>query len=1059
MELELSNSPSKFQIESSERSNFEQTEQPKGELEKEIPLRGWEADWEARDKSIRELWRSVPEGDPSGFLGTLAKENPHPWEIGMTTLSRGTAKGVVEATPLAAAAKYIFPSEQDKLEQMNEDERAAMIWRDTFGTLLWKGIPMLTKGTGSGAKTLWKWYRKTKMLKIAPIEDAATQIAKKGGIWEGFDYRDKLGKFFKGHGFAKDEVAALVHGGEGKLRDVYLNKAIAKQEMSKGWQKHMNGYVLSDELKAASSYETLQSKHYTSLYKRNLSNLGYKPQNANGLIKAQVEKFYGAELAAKVDVTSLSETEAANLVSNMISPEGMKYMTRLHTLASGRWRLPWIRPERSVWGAGEAIWGAKSNIYDRVVMAKSNVQRYSIDRMQLFAKMLEERGFGKVVADEAKGFRFKPDKKMYNQKTTQAAKEFLERADNMMEVARQKGTKAAYADAQKAVGELMDGAKADSPIVAALIDATYDFQDKLYKEMLIQGLPKIGIRYPLTDKGLAFAQNLSKYWGPKIEQAFATQGSWNAVDKANLVKKVLGEYKKVFSQEGIFNLSKKKGEQALKETLRKLSYGDGFPAYLENYLPRIGKQGARLEANWTQALTGKASFMHERSAELGAERIDDFAELIEARVRAQGKQLYFYDETSKAVEYARRLPGDWKKHTEFLISRALGRPSVVDEKLGRVLNATLPGQWDAYRTAQVAKTLNSMAYSGLLGIRFFSAARNITQPLAVVAADLGGIGNEGHLIKAMAMATTKKTREYLKGIGIISEFVPEQQFGSLMPKFGAWNKYNEVKDAMLWGFKMSDRWNRYVTGAAALSKWERALGKVGTKDVAAFSKKLGLESRNPWIKNEIESLLHLGRFDDAKIAFIKDLVADTQYLYGTLDAPAALGTGGAAKTLTAFQSWWMNYASLITKWAETGTASEKLKQGLSFVLGSAAVEQYLEAVHGRDLAIRTALLGPLPLDKQWMPPVLEPGVKIAQALGNLAQVPFAGYERGDKLDAAIERAFQAGESAFTTFLPGGLQAKQLYRGYSEDQWRGVFDALINYKRREKFEPLWEKFKR
>jgi hypothetical protein len=953
LKLEKVNRPKGIKLDvvgsSSDRSNIEQ---PLGVLEKEakkeIPLRGWEADWEAANQSTRELWKSVPEGDPSGFLGTLAKEHPNAAPP-LFVLTRSRAKGVVEATPLAAAAKYIFPSERDKLEQMNEDERAAMIWRDTFGTLLWKGIPMLGKGIASGSKKLYQWYKGSKALPLEPIEDAAMQIAKRGGTWEGFNYTDKISKFFKGHGFAQDEIAVLAKGGGLKeTRDLALNKAIAGKEMSAGWKKHMvlepesgfhKGYKLSKELEVGSSLETLQSKHYASLYKKNLRARGFKPQNASKLIKAQVEKFYGPELAAKVDITSLSEKEAANLVANMISPEGVKYMSRLHTLASGRWRVPWIRPERSVWGAGEAIWGAKSQIYDKVVMAKSNVQRYSIDRMQLFAKMLEERGFGKVVADETRGFRFKPDKAMYNQKTTQAAKEFLEKADNMMEVARQKGTRAAYADAQKAVGELMDGAKADSPTVAALIDATYDFQDKLYKEMLIQGLPKVMLRHPLSNKGVAFATNLSKYWGPKIEQAFATQGSWNAVDKARLVKKVLGEYKKVVSQEGFFELSANKTPGALKDVLRSLEYGDGFPAYLENYLPRIGKQGASLEANWTQALTGRSSYMQERSAGIGAERISDFAELIEARVRAQGKQLYFYDEVSKAVKYAQKLPGDWKKHTEFLISRALGRPSVLDEKLGRVLNTTMPGQWDAYRTANTAKTLNSMAYSGLLGVRPFSVLRNMTQPFASVAADLGGLGNEGHVIAAMARATTPKVREYLKGIGVITDFVPEQQMGSLMPKFGAWNKYNEMKDAMLWGFRMSDRWNRYVTGAAAMSKWEAALGRETIGDVAKFSKKLGLDSRNPWVKSDIETLLHLGKIDEAKAAFVKDVVADTQYLYGALDAPAALGTGGAVKTITAFQSWWMNYASLIGKWAETGTAPQQLAKAVSFMLGSAGVSR------------------------------------------------------------------------------------------------------------------------
>jgi hypothetical protein len=108
------------------------------------------------------------------------------------------------------------------------------------------------------------------------------------------------------------------------------------------------------------------------------------------------------------------------------------------------------------------------------------------------------------------------------------------------------------------------------------------------------------------------------------------------------------------------------------------------------------------------------------------------------------------------------------------------------------------------------------------------------------------------------------------------------------------------------------------------------------------------------------------------------------------------------------------------------------------------------------MALKTALFGPLPLNQQWMPPVLEPGVKIAQALGNLAQAPLAGYERGDKLDAAVQRAFEAGESALTTFTPGGLQIKQIQKGYSEDQWRGVMDAITNYKRREKFEPIWKK---
>lgn len=282
-----------------------------------------------------------------------------------------------------------------------------------------------------------------------------------------------------------------------------------------------------------------------------------------------------------------------------------------------------------------------------------------------------------------------------------------------------------------------------------------------------------------------------------------------------------------------------------------------------------------------------------------------------------------------------------------------------------------------------------------------------------------------------------ETLTYLRELGIITEYAPEaiqfKRFISSKKLF----VLDDIRDTSLWLFKMADRFNRYTSGGAALNAWEAGLAKVGSKgfvgppSVDSFMKATGASKRHNWISDKIRSQLLQGNTAEAKALFVKDVVADTEYLYGALDGPvfsAKYGAAGRAGTI--FQSWAVNYTVLLEKWMRTGTKDEKIQRFVGWAINAAIAGTVMEMLWGERMAKVSTGFGPVSFGVGV--PVLRPAVAILEGRGL----------RGVMQDMSI-------------MAPGGLKAKQVIKGGLEQGPLGVALAIPGLK--QDFPENWKPF--
>jgi hypothetical protein len=446
-------------------------------------------------------------------------------------------------------------------------------------------------------------------------------------------------------------------------------------------------------------------------------------------------------------------------------------------------------------------------------------------------------------------------------------------------------------------------------------------------------------------------------------------------------------------------------------------------------------------------------------------------QLIAARVNAQGKKMFLYDELEGVAKYASKLPQQWKDYTEHVIARSLNVPSKADAWLAKGMDKVWLGKqgWDARRVSRLTKNVNDFAYMGFLGIRPFSAMRNLFQPLIIVPADLGGIKDYGtlaHGMKNVYGPGGEAVRSEIRRMGIITEYAPEtlrsrQLFGGTgKPIFGTKGltqkgyierpSMEATRDVMSFMFSGADKWNRYTTASSAMVKWDAALkkigGKVTDKNIKNFIRQSGAQGRQPWIKREIEEKLSFGLMGDARKQFVTDVVADTQFLYNILESPiVGQSLGAVGRTATIFQSWWMNYGAVLNKWAATGNSpthfmgkkGAKVERMLTGVMSSFGAYQVMSQLWGKGTAFRSTFLGPFPDPSQGLglPPAWQPvGDAVGLALA-AASLPVTQDPKG------VSKRFMALIDSTTNFIPGGILGKQIIKGIEKER-AGERGAII-----------------
>jgi len=504
--------------------------------------------------------------------------------------------------------------------------------------------------------------------------------------------------------------------------------------------------------------------------------------------------------------------------------------------------------------------------------------------------------------------------------------------------------------------------------------------------------------------------------------------------------------------------------------------------FLESYYPRVFQQEMRAVDQFIGMLSkdkqafyshlrkgAKHSELHltgdKMAAELGRGR-RSLEQTIAARTHAQAREMYLFEGIKDFSSFANTLPLKWKRFHEHYMTRIMGLPSQADDYVASVLNLVPIGKsWDAFRVMSAAKRVNDFTYMGFLGLKPFSAMRNLFQPLLLVPADLGGTKDIFTLMKGFRFAASKRGKHLLDNIGVKGEYAPELPMANLrvfdvgrsvagkrLPKWTG--SLGALRDATLWAFRGSDNMNRYVSGGAAYVKWEEAFRKTfptysrgqipKAGQIRTFMKKAGINGRAEPVKHRIENNLRAGHFEQGGTIFVKDVVADTQYLYGHADSPLfTQQLGGVGKTISIFQSWWMNYANTMGKWATTGTVGARFQRGFAWMVSHAMAYTMMRQMWDHGTASKSVFLGPISglQGEVPTPPIWD---AMRKTVGNAWKAGDL-LARGD-IAGVGKQALSTVKTTVPLMIPGGLQLSQSVRaGYKEGAF-GVAKSIIRYNR-------------
>lgn len=988
--------------------------------------------------------------------------------------------------------KYMLPEEREKFDYMTDEERqSAVTWAAAGTALFFLGGPLL-RGAGRVASSVTAPVRgglsklagrelsgvmANRLDKLAklPIEDKLNGLKGKAGEFNfrPFNLEERMKSSLAGENFVKEEVEAIskavLNNDPKVLKDAVLERSFQGKEMSKAWSKYVSptnepygGFALSDDLTKKLTPEVLENRHYTKQFRKVLAKevLGVKkfPENYDlNVLQKQMTARYGDDAAGK-GFEALTENDAVDFITDMLGkPRG--YRTDFTSTTGGRWWPASLTPARFVLGSGEQTWMTKSMVYDKLSDAWVNTNRDVFDNILAWNTKLQERGLGKVKFNAHDEFKFSPHEK-FTAEESQKAYGILRDIDNI-----RANKKLPEDEVQRQVTSMINQYNPGT-VTRQVIDAWFDFSDSLYGQYVVKKLPQILRKSgDLTDFGHNSVDALMAKLIPEVTKTFSTFASKNGVEKTQFMRTALDGIKELvkfdpktgvhpwFKSEG--SVLQGKVDNLLKELTLSNDKGK-FIGYTDHYVPRISMDQDNLMQKWSQALVGqKGMFTRQRASQHMVGQPVNFEEMIAGRILAQAKDINLFPVVDEVVKFGSKLPTHYAEYIEHYISGILNRPSHMDHKVAGFLESTVggieqffgkSGKWDARRVQNLGNTLVDLTYLGGLGFKPFTALRNTFQTLITLPTDLGGAPKDYlHFAKAYTrLWQDKKAVQYLKDIGIVTDYAPELNMRPMALPFGRSAKFQQVRDAAMWMMKSSDRLNRFVAGASALNKWEsgiKGFTEITANNVKDVMRKVGATNRNPWVKTEIEDMIRRGKVDEAKAIFVRDVVGDTQFLYGPVDAPTALRKyGTVGKTGLLFQSYFMNLASTMEKWFRSGSFPDAPKlaggqKAISMLFSNAIAYHMMEKVWGSDSAMRGAFFGPFPteVNEFMVPAAWTPVYRATRTMAAALQAnPEMTSEQAKKL-----------LGSFMIYMPGGVQLKKTWGSTADEGFKGFAKSIIN----------------
>ena len=976
--------------------------------------------------------------------------------------------------------RYAFGSGRDEFMKRSTAGKAVELGIETLSllpiVLLGKGLKVLASGGAKGAKLPFRALKKfpikgkERVLQEDPFLDLATRDIKK------YERIPIVEKAIKKWELTGEEGDKLLKRQPWIWEASKRSGAFFQTKGSKNFQKlfKKDGFLqakVEKQLAAWSRPHDVQElRHYTVEWNKLVKKIFGKNYKPDSVFRMQAVKMFEEE-GKKLKYGDIDTKTMGLFIRDLLEENPAKLYKKMD-IGYGHIQPYHTLPVRKVFGFGNAIWGTLDNIYTPVVRMFSNANKYGTLMTSKFHSILASRGLGKLVAGKEAGV--VGLKKNFTKRQWEEAGEVVTKMDDAVGG----GLK------QEEVQAILDSAS--SVTVRNIAKSWFDFSDSLYSDYVKKKVPQIFRTIGLTGKGrdglkllMDDPNGINRYIDVAFSQSFNSSFDTKAKVVAAMLKKARTAVMKNpswFANKSLQVMTKVEKEELRKrlvEGLAELSPmkkggKKGFVNYLENYATRIRDKQLVQSRDRFQKLAKrrKAGFTKGRIREVAEEgRVVNLTRIAEARINMQAKELYVYKPLEKVISDAEKLPDKFRNFSEHYIARQLGEASNADVALAQWLTGTV-GRftrrvYDERSVGNLAHTINDLVYMGGLGFKPFSAMRNYFQPLLMVPADMGGVKDLYWLGKGYSSAFKKETRDYIKSIGAIQEFAPDLYLRPRVAGFGGsftvgGKKFDlpstqTMRDLALWMFKNSDRHNRYVTGGAAIEKWDyfatKYLSKsLDKKAIKQFSKKVNINSRDEWVRAQLNEHLGSGTMkgvEEAKKLWVYDVIADTQYLYGTLDAPIyGQAAGSLGKMAGIFQSWWMNYGAALEKWAlrTPGRVPVVNRRTMTWLLSGAIVEECASKLWAQPTAAKMVHVGPFPtkVNEFMIPPTFAPIYYTARVLAEgIEAIKYQEPER-------FKRSVKALARSSLMFVPGGLQMAQFARGAEKEGWKGLPKAFIRY---------------
>jgi len=1035
---------------------------------KDVSLRGWEFKF-ATGKGLRE-------DEDEGPWGGWGQQEPP--SIEQRTAIYGGVRTAAEILPYM---RYIFPSGRDEWSRKSTTGQTVELGIEAL-TLL--PIGLIGKGLKVTAKTIGKVgtlpFKVTKrfalkkkvgkLLEENPFLDIASTSIKK------FERLSPMDRAAKKYGISPEEATSLLKRRPWIWEKGGRSGALFQTEGSSSFKKlfKKDGYLQKDVANQLGRWSKPLAEqelgHYNAEWMKLVKKTFGQKYDVENIFKMQAVKLFGEEIGNTLKLGDVDAKTFGYMIRDLLEENPAKLLKRMD-IGYGHVMPYHTVPARKVFGLGERVWQTYSRIYEPVGEMFTHANKYGTLMTSKFHALLASRGLGRLTSAKEAGVLGL--KKNFSKREWEQAGELVTSLDNAV----------GQGVEQEALQSMLESAPT---VVQKIAKSWFDFTDSLYGDYMKKKIPQIFEEIGLTRKGrdgLTLLMKGKKGMESVVDATLSQSANLAYADKAKILgamlEKARGSLKgnlDWFIEKPLNTLTKTEAEAFKKRLLRgmeqlvpmKKGATKGFVNYLDKYATRIYEKQSAQSAKRSAELakSRKAGFTKGRTREFAEEgQVTDLTRIAEARINMQAKELYVYKPLEGVIDHARKLPEKFRNYSEHYIARQLGEPSNADTALAQWLTGTVGRMtrtvYDERSVAQLAHTINDLVYMGGLGFKPFSAMRNYFQPLLMVPADMGGVKDMYWLGKGYASAFKKETREFVKEIGAIQEFAPDLYLRPRVIGFGGsfsvgGKKFDlpstqRMRDLALWMFKNSDRHNRYVTGGAAIEKWDYFANKFLSKNldkkaVKQFSKKVNINSREEWIRARINEHLRSGTLEgleEAKKLWVYDVIADTQYLYGTLDAPIyGQSAGSLGKMAGIFQSWWMNYGTALEKWALRTPDKAPIVNGrtMTWLLSSAIVEETTSKLWGHRTAAKMTLLGPFPttVNEFMIPPTFAPVYYGAKTLAT--GIDAIAYQEPEKFKRSVKALARSG----LMFVPGGLQMSQFARGAKEEGWQGLSKAIIKY---------------